>query len=256
MGKVVAWLELGRVSNLPTVWANVMHGLLAAYVYAVEAGQGERPPTDGMDFLRWLDQAFVLLVGMSLVYLGGMMLNDVCDAKVDATERPARPIPSGRVCRHRAAVVAGLLLVLGWATTAVYANPQLPWLAAGLVACVVAYNLTHRVPGLGLVFMPACRVLLVLTAAFALPVTVELWIGEVAFHAAAIGFYTAVIILVAWFEARPGRENWPRVVGYMVAAMSLIDAVFLYQLGMWPAAIFCVACSVLTAVGQRFIPGS
>ena len=241
MSAIRAWLELGRVSNLPTVWANVIHGLLAAYVYAVEAVQDERPTTDWMDFANWLNQLFMLLVGMSLIYLGGMLLNDVCDAKIDAVERPTRPIPSGRVSRRRAAWIAGVLLVLGFATSLVYDNPQLPWWAGGLVSCVLLYNFTHRVPGVGLLLMPACRVLLVLTAAMVFPVPSELWLTSVVYHAVAVGCYT---------------EHWPRVVGYLIAAMPLVDAVFLYQLGMWPAAVFCVGCGLATLLGQRWIKGS
>ena len=30
MSVMRAWLELGRVSNLPTVWSNVVHGLSGA----------------------------------------------------------------------------------------------------------------------------------------------------------------------------------------------------------------------------------
>ena len=36
-----------------------------------------------------------------------MVLNDVFDAEVDAREQPDRPIPSGRVSRRAAALLAG-----------------------------------------------------------------------------------------------------------------------------------------------------
>ena len=38
-----------------------------------------------------------LLLSSAGLYLGGMVLNDVFDARLDAVERPERPIPSGRV---------------------------------------------------------------------------------------------------------------------------------------------------------------
>jgi hypothetical protein len=46
-----------------------------------------------------------LLVGVSLLYIGGMILNDVCDVAVDHRQRPQRPLPSGRVSRNAALAV-------------------------------------------------------------------------------------------------------------------------------------------------------
>ena len=40
-----------------------------------------------------------LSIGMSLLYVGGMYLNDYCDAGFDAKYRPERPIPAGDVGR-------------------------------------------------------------------------------------------------------------------------------------------------------------
>ena len=39
----------------------------------------------------------LLAAAFSLLYTGGMYLNDAFDREVDARERPERPIPSGRV---------------------------------------------------------------------------------------------------------------------------------------------------------------
>ena len=47
------------------------------------------------------------------LYSGGMALNDVADASRDAFERPERPIPSGRISRSTATLIASSLLVLG-----------------------------------------------------------------------------------------------------------------------------------------------
>ena len=71
-------LVLGRVSNLPTVWSNC----LAAWLLG---GGGATK-----DFL------FIQL-GASLLYLGGMFLNDAFDAEFDRQHRPERPIPSGLI---------------------------------------------------------------------------------------------------------------------------------------------------------------
>ena len=74
---VVKWriyLQLGRVSNLPTVWTNVLAGVLLAGG-ALEPG------------------SFIpLLLAFSLFYEGGMFLNDAFDRKIDARERPVGAI--------------------------------------------------------------------------------------------------------------------------------------------------------------------
>ena len=59
------FLVLGRVSNVPTVWTNCLAGWLLA-------GGGE-----------WTRFAW-LCAGATLVYLGGMFLNDAFDAEFDA----------------------------------------------------------------------------------------------------------------------------------------------------------------------------
>ena len=88
---LVACLELCRVSNLPTVWVNV----LAAFVVA---GAPFSPLRCGL-----------MLLTVSLVYSAGVALNDLCDAAEDAVLKPQRPLPSGRLSRAgAAALIAGL----------------------------------------------------------------------------------------------------------------------------------------------------
>jgi hypothetical protein len=88
------FLELGRVSNLPTVWSNVLAGMV------LSGG--------------WLAPGALLavLAGASAIYVGGMFLNDAFDAEIDARERPERPIPSGRIAR-RAVFAIGFAQLAG-----------------------------------------------------------------------------------------------------------------------------------------------
>src|SRR3954452_796413 len=72
-------LVLGRVSNLPTVWSNC----LAAWLLG---GGGK----------NW-DRFALVCSGATLLYIGGMYLNDAFDANFDAQHRRERPIPSGRI---------------------------------------------------------------------------------------------------------------------------------------------------------------
>lgn len=55
----------------------------------------------------------LLLLATTGLYGGGVVLNDVFDAKLDAVERPERPIPSGAISVAAASIFGGLLLVSG-----------------------------------------------------------------------------------------------------------------------------------------------
>ena len=90
--KVRAWLVLTRGSNLPTVWSNLVAGWLLGYAY-----------TDRFPWaLGLLASFFGLLLGVSLIYVGGMILNDAFDARWDAERRSTRPIPAGLVSARAA----------------------------------------------------------------------------------------------------------------------------------------------------------
>src|SRR5262245_42903634 len=93
-------LRLGRVSNLPTVWTNVLAGAVLA----------------GADWHDW--RLGPVLLAMSMFYVGGMYLNDYFDRTIDARERPERPIPSGAI-RAGAVGAIGLGLLAGGAVMAV-----------------------------------------------------------------------------------------------------------------------------------------
>ncbi|HLV64432.1 MAG TPA: UbiA family prenyltransferase [Polyangiaceae bacterium] len=156
--KVGTLLELGRVSNLPTVWSNVLAG-------AIVGGGGAALGVG----------AFVLLgCAASSFYVGGMFLNDAFDAAIDARERPERPIPSGRARRAEVfawgfgALALGLGLLV--ALRALFAPPSgLGLLAAGLfvVTAIVVYDRWHKGHAFSPVIMGACRAGLYAMAALA-----------------------------------------------------------------------------------------
>ncbi|HLY88157.1 MAG TPA: UbiA family prenyltransferase, partial [Acetobacteraceae bacterium] len=77
--KLSVALKLGRVSNLPTVWSNVLTGMALAGAATADC------------------RLLILVVSLSLFYIGGMFLNDAFDHGFDAKARPERPIPSGQV---------------------------------------------------------------------------------------------------------------------------------------------------------------
>ena len=140
-------LILGRVSNLPTVWSNCLAGWLLG-------GGGE------------LKSFLLLVLGATFFYVGGMFLNDACDAQFDTQHRSERPIPSGAITVK--AVFAwgfgwmilgqGLFFLLGQKTA-------LLGLILGL--CILLYDAVHKLTIFSPVLMALCRLFLFLAAAAA-----------------------------------------------------------------------------------------
>lgn len=211
-----AWLELARISNLPTVWTNVLAGWLLA------GGAWNWQP------LAWL------LVGGSLLYTAGMILNDAMDVKFDREHRKERPIPSGRVAAPVAWGV-GVAMMLGGAVMCFFGAGACGWLVVALVVAILAYDAYHKPWAGSVVIMGACRALLYLVAGSA--VTGGLDLHEDAMlivKGIALGGYVVGLSLVARSEAtahKGGAVNrWtgrlllglPVLVGLAVFAVSLV----------------------------------
>ncbi|MEM7257354.1 MAG: UbiA family prenyltransferase [Pseudomonadota bacterium] len=147
-------LALGRVSNLPTVWTNTLAGVLLA----------------GVSPFNW--NLLILLLAMSLAYTGGMFLNDAFDRKIDAKERPERPIPSGKIkaaevfaagfTQLAGAIFFTLLAAISWGGSTFAASA----FAAGLCVAVVIYNRWHKGNTLSPVIMGLCRALVLLSSGY------------------------------------------------------------------------------------------
>lgn len=149
------YLELGRVSNLPTVWSNVLAG-------SVLAG--------GMITPRAM--AAPLLAGTAF-YVGGMFLNDAFDREIDRRERADRPIPTGRIGASEVFGVGFGLLGVGWLLLLAqveawgFGSRRALLAGAALAGAIVLYNSWHKGNPLGPVLMGICRALLYLTAGLA-----------------------------------------------------------------------------------------
>ncbi len=141
-------LRLGRVSNLPTVWTNGLAGVVLSMGHLGSGG--------------WT----VLLIGLSLLYVAGMYLNDAFDAEIDAVERPSRPIPSGEA--SRAAVFAtGFGLLAGGILCTLPFGGGAPLAGLLLAAAIVAYDALHKETALAPLLMALCRFLIYPLAALA-----------------------------------------------------------------------------------------
>ena len=180
-------LDLGRVSNLPTVWSNCLAGWLLG-----GAGSGWR--------------FMALCLGATCLYVGGMFLNDAFDLEFDREFRRERPIPSGRITLDEVWrwgfgwLGAGtvILVLLGQTTGA---------LTAILLLCIVLYDAIHKHVGLSPLLMATCRFFLYLVAASAAGRGVT---GLAVWSAFALAAYVVGLSYLARQESTRGALNsWP-----------------------------------------------
>ena len=98
-----------------------------------------------------LSPGMILLVmtAISMLSAGSMIFNDWRDAAIDLINKPRRAIPSGKVPRGRALIMAGVMFLLAVVFAAV-ADPKLGMCLAIMVGAAVLYTLKlKQVPFLG-----------------------------------------------------------------------------------------------------------
>jgi 4-hydroxybenzoate polyprenyltransferase len=285
------YLALGRVSNLPTVWSNVLVGVLLA-------GTATSPR-----------DVALLMAALSLFYVGGMFLNDAFDRNIDAKIHPERPIPSGRVSATEVFVIGFGMMAAGAALLMLVAvasgHGAFPALGSGLAlgVLIVVYDVWHKNNPVGPLLMGGCRMLVYLCAALAVAGTISrsvlgaslvllsyligltyvakqetlsefrnFWplafllapfvyvplVGDVraiapgALLPAFLAWITAAVLLL---KARaPG--NIPRAVIRLIAGISLLDALLLASHNSALAAGVAVACFGATMLLQRVVRGT
>jgi 4-hydroxybenzoate polyprenyltransferase len=277
-------LKLGRVSNLPTVWTNV----LAGTVLAAETVQGWRTG--------------IVVLAMSAMYVGGMYLNDYFDRAIDARERPQRPIPAGEISAATVRAFGFGALALG---AVLLGASGLPAAAAGacLALAIVLYDAFHKGNPAAPVVMGLCRALVycgaAAVAAAAVPAAIvaaacallayvagltyaarqesfdrvgNLWPlvmlmapMVLALPALANGVIAALVYLAligcaayaVWLlAARPMPGAVPRAVALLIAGISLVDAALLAAAGHALPALAAVLGFPMTLLLQRYIPGT
>jgi 4-hydroxybenzoate polyprenyltransferase len=284
-------LRLGRISNLPTVWTNVLAGALLA---GASLGDARLP---------------LLMLALSLFYVGGMFLNDAFDRDFDAAHRPERPIPSGLVSAREVFAYGFGLLAAGLVCVSVASRgpeglPAWRALAAGaaLAGTIVLYDAHHKGNPLSPLVMGMCRVFVYLTAAYAVtsaPPAVVLYAALALLchligltyiakqeHLARIGnlwplaflavpllyglllalqqpaawvpfaLYAAVLVHAMHLLRRRAAGDVPLAVVTLIAGMSVLDAVLLAGAGHWLPAGIALLAFMLTLLLQRWVPGT
>lgn len=285
-------LVLGRVSNLPTVWTNVLAGWFLA------GG-------------TWSASLLWTALGISFLYIAGMTLNDACDAEWDRQHAPERPIPSGAIRRDTVWIVGFGQMIAGTGILWLGAGAAAGWVLA-LIAAILFYDAIHKATPFAVIVMGACRAGVYLVAASAvigsgdvsgLPAVfwvllAAVWafvagitmaartertemaaatgvLGGLLLHApifllaiahtqsTATGparwavFFLVTALVVGWLEwseLQLGRSK-RRAIGMLLAAMTLIDGAALAYLD-WRAGLLCAVLLPVTLLLQRRIPAT
>ncbi len=283
-------LRLGRVSNLPTVWTNVLAGLV------LSGAPLRTGPT------------ISLMLALSLFYIAGMVLNDAFDADFDRLHRPGRPIPSGEVEPATVFLLgagllgAGLALLLWLGLAPGGAGLRGVGAGSALAAAIVVYDAWHKGNPAGPLLMGLCRILAYVTAAvagggavgspllwgcaaafcylvgltyvakqedlrrpgrlwplailvvpfaYALPIAARGGSGLVLFLALAGAVGTALVLM-----ARAGRSAMSRVVAILIAGISLLDGLMVAGRGLPGLALLTALGFGVTLASQRAVAGT
>jgi hypothetical protein len=281
-----AWstlLRLGRISNLPTVWTNVVAGSVIA---------GDARP----------DQLGLIALAMTAFYVGGMYLNDFFDRVADARDRPGRPIDAGEITAGAVSSIGFGLLAAG-VLLMMPLGPAAAACGAVLAATIVLYDVWHKQNPLSPIVMGLCRALVYVGACVGVTGGLSMagLIGALALasHVAGITYaakqesfnrvgnlwpllmlavpaLAALVAAPAWpvlvalalllaadaravqlLASKPVRGAVPLAVSGLIAAICLVDAVAIASVGGNIAiAAICALGYPLTRLFQKIIPGT
>jgi 4-hydroxybenzoate polyprenyltransferase len=209
MAALRPYLQLTRPANLLTALADIAAGMaIAGFAFS-----------DG-------NYLFLLLSTLGL-YGGGVVLNDVFDAELDAIERPERPIPSGRVPRGHATLMGILLLLAGILCAFAYS------MFSGLIAIAIAllvilYDRYAKHSRLfGPLVMGMCRGGNLLLGISVLPESLSghAWLAIVPV------IYIAAITLISQDEVHGGKKQTLYLAGLFYGIVHAVQLYIAYRLG-------------------------
>lgn len=105
---IINYFILVRIPNVLTTISNILLG----YIFFTS-----------VDHFDYFDM--ILLISISaFLYIGGMVLNDYLDIKIDKKERPWRPLPSNKISKKNALIITiisflyslTISFIIGWYT--------------------------------------------------------------------------------------------------------------------------------------------
>lgn len=123
-----------RPANILTAIADIMAGFAISGSVAEIFNIG-----NGWFYIPEGENLLLLILSTIGLYGGGVVLNDFFDADLDKTERPERPIPSGRASKAGAGILGFTLLAIGIAA-AFSVSPVSGGIAIGVACLATLYD--------------------------------------------------------------------------------------------------------------------
>ena len=288
--KLKTLLELGRISNLPTVWSNVLAGIVIA------------------GGAIGLQSTSILIASLSLFYIGGMFLNDAFDTEFDIIERPERPIPSKKITQKIVFIIGFTLLIFGIfllyieaLTTNVFNLNLILFLGMLLSTFIIIYNKYHKNNPYSPLIMGLCRIsIYFIVSAFFLsyfnihifeasifllsyligltylakqenvgylknqwpllfliaPIIYGYTLIENYFSYVALGIFIINIFIALYFTYSKKDRDIKKSVTFLISGICIYDAILIVHHGEVNLAILSLIFFVLTLFFQKYISGT
>ena len=211
--RVLSWLKLFRVVNLPTVPGDVFVGAAL------------------MSFFSWRAMSGLAAAACASVflYMFGLADNDIVGAKGDS----GRPIPDGEITLGAARLARGLCLFAALVVALIGSLPRFWWpVALALVLSIVVYNRTKWS-----VFMGLCRALNVVCGVACVKIAFTQGDERLVYPVAVVaGLWFLYIWAVTKYsegeEKNPGKK---RLVGMFVGGIVYLQLLLLIVITMMEA---------------------
>ncbi|MBI2922689.1 MAG: UbiA family prenyltransferase [Planctomycetes bacterium] len=193
-------------------------------------------------------RAAITSAASACLYMGGMAINDLCDAERDRRLHPARPIPMGKVSPAQAFAIGGGLIAAGVLIAATL-GPRVAAVAAQIALFVVAYDALlkkWRLPGAA-----AMGLLRGLNFAMGMAAGGALFHDPPAFFApATLATFVFVLTFLSTFEEGPKTRGLLGL-GIVLAAAALLAPLVFVRTPLRAAVPLGLAAGALLWTGFR-----
>lgn len=205
-----AYIQLIRPANIVTAIADILAGIaIAAHQFG------------GINY-----GSFILIISTIGLYGGGVVLNDAFDAKLDAVERPERPIPSRKISVGSAMNFGYSLLAIG-CVTAFFNSITSGIIAICIALLAIIYNSYGKHQSIfGPINMGLCRGGNLLLGISAVPMIVP----QVWFLALIPIVYIAAITMVSSGEVHGGNPKTLYAAGLLYLFVIATQLFFAYRM--------------------------
>lgn len=231
VSKLLGYLRLMRPANIVTAVADILAGIAISGFLGSEV----------VNYLDHLLPVLCLCLATVGLYGGGVVFNDVMDAKLDEVERPERPIPSGIISMNQAIVLGSYLLLVG-ILAAFTVSRVTGFIALGITASALIYDKWGKHQAWGPINMGLCRGLNLLLGISIVFPALEMywWMGFIPV------IFIAAVTYISRGEVHGGSAKMMRIAAVCYALVyGTMVALAYYNHHLWVALPFVVLFIVM-----------